>query len=98
MVPTNGIPRIAIRPTGDFKPFANEEIEQSIPQRFEQQVRAYSDRVALNPSTKHLPSHRLIGPQIDWHERSFHIETSRESRSPYCSIMARLFSSRSWRC
>ena len=47
MVPTNGIPRIAIRPTGDFKPFASEEIEQSIPQRFEQQVRAYSDRVAL---------------------------------------------------
>ena len=47
MTTANGIPRIAIRPTGDFKVFANEEIEQSIPQRFEQQVRAYGDRVAI---------------------------------------------------
>lgn len=47
MTTTNTIPRIAVRPTGDFKVFANEEIEQSIPQRFEQQVRAYGDRVAI---------------------------------------------------
>jgi len=47
MTTTNTIPRIAVRPTGDFKVFANKEIEQSIPQRFEQQVRAYGDRVAI---------------------------------------------------
>jgi len=47
MTTANGIPRIAIRPIGDFKVFANEEIEQSIPQRFEQQVRAYGDRIAI---------------------------------------------------
>ena len=47
MTTTDTIPRIAVRPTGDFKLFANEEIEQSIPQRFEQQVRAYGDRVAI---------------------------------------------------
>ena len=41
------IPRIAVQPTGDFKAFANKEIEQSIPQRFEHQVRAYGDRVAI---------------------------------------------------
>ena len=47
MTSANRIPRIAIRPEGDFKLFANEAIEQSIPQRFEQQVRVYGDRVAI---------------------------------------------------
>ena len=47
MTSANRIPRITIRPTGDFKIFADGEIEQSIPQRFEQQVHAYSDRVAI---------------------------------------------------
>lgn len=47
MTTTDTIPRIAVRPTAEFKVFANEEIEQSIPQRFEQQVRAYGDRVAI---------------------------------------------------
>ncbi len=47
MTTFNTIPRIAVRATGDFQAFANIEIEQSIPQRFEQQVRAYGDRVAI---------------------------------------------------
>ena len=45
--PANRIPRITIRPTGDFEIFADGEIEQSIPQRFEQQVHAHGDRVAI---------------------------------------------------
>ena len=47
MTSTKGVPRLAIRPTKEFKRFANDEIEQSIPQRFERQVRAYGDRVAI---------------------------------------------------
>ena len=34
-------------PTGKFIEFKKEEIEQSIPDRFEQQVRRYPDRVAV---------------------------------------------------
>jgi hypothetical protein len=32
---------------GAFRPFADGEVEQSIPQRFEQQVRAHGDRLAV---------------------------------------------------
>jgi amino acid adenylation domain-containing protein len=41
------IPRITIQPATGFIPFEDPEIEQSIPQRFEQQARAYGDRVAI---------------------------------------------------
>lgn len=41
------LPRIAIEPPGDFRPFADDEIEQSVPQRFEQQVRAFGDGLAI---------------------------------------------------
>ena len=34
-------------PAGTFAEFRKEEIEQSIPDRFEQQVRRYPDRVAV---------------------------------------------------
>jgi len=47
MYPQNTIARITIQPTTDFNPFKDEEIEQSIPQRFEQQVRAYGDHLAI---------------------------------------------------
>ncbi|MFQ5874601.1 MAG: amino acid adenylation domain-containing protein, partial [Dehalococcoidia bacterium] len=36
-----------VRPTNPFVPFKKEEIEQSIPARFEQQVRSYPDRLAV---------------------------------------------------
>ena len=39
--------RIPHQPDGEFRPFADAEIEQSIPQRFEQQVRAFGDRLAI---------------------------------------------------
>ena len=39
--------RIPERPGSGFRPFADEAIEQSIPRRFEQQVRAFGDRLAL---------------------------------------------------
>src|SRR5207247_10472454 len=39
--------RPSIERTNAFIPFAREEIEQSIPSRFEQQVRLYPDRLAV---------------------------------------------------
>ena len=36
-----------VHPTGTFIPFAKEQIEQSIPARFEQQVRTYPHRLAI---------------------------------------------------
>jgi amino acid adenylation domain-containing protein len=47
MTDQNTIPRISIQPTSGFIPFEDQDIEQSIPQRFEQQVRAYGDRLAI---------------------------------------------------
>jgi hypothetical protein len=35
------------RPKGTFVEFAKEEIEQTIPERFEQQVITYPDRIAV---------------------------------------------------
>lgn len=39
--------RIPHEPDREFRPFGDAEIEQSIPQRFEQQVRAFGDRLAF---------------------------------------------------
>ena len=36
-----------VRPTNPFIEFKKEEIEQSIPERFEQMVRLYPDRIAV---------------------------------------------------
>ena len=37
-----------VAPTNEFEPFRLEEIEQSVPARFEQQVRRYPDRLAVH--------------------------------------------------
>lgn len=47
MTERNTIPRITIRPSSGFISFKDEEIQQSIPQRFEQQVLAHGERVAI---------------------------------------------------
>lgn len=47
MIERKTIPHITIRPTSGFSHFRDQEIEQSIPQRFEQQVRAHGDRLAI---------------------------------------------------
>jgi len=41
-------------PTGTFIEFKKEEIEQSIPERFEQQVRRYPDRLAVKTRSQAL--------------------------------------------
>ena len=41
------LPGRRVRPTNDFIEFRNEEIEQSVPARFEEQVRRHSTRVAV---------------------------------------------------
>jgi amino acid adenylation domain-containing protein len=44
------VPGRCAGPTNPFLPFAKEEIEQSIPDRFEQQVARYPDRIAVRTS------------------------------------------------
>jgi amino acid adenylation domain-containing protein len=41
------ISRVRIKPVHPFTPFRDEDIEQSIPERFEKQVRAYGQRLAI---------------------------------------------------
>jgi len=41
-------------PTGPFVEFKKEEVEQSIPERFEKIVRQYPDRIAINSKTQIL--------------------------------------------
>jgi len=49
--------RVPDRPDSDFRPFADAEIGQSIPRRFEQQVRAFGDRLAIRwPGGSHTYS------------------------------------------
>ena len=43
----NLLQRMPDPPDGAFRPFGDEAIEQSIPQRFEEQVRAHGDRLAI---------------------------------------------------
>ena len=45
--PMNLLRRLSEPPDGGFRPFRDEDIEQSIPRRFEQQVRAFGDRPAI---------------------------------------------------
>jgi amino acid adenylation domain-containing protein len=44
----------ALLPTSRFVPFQKDEIEQSIPERFEKQVVQYPDRLAVKTKTKQL--------------------------------------------
>jgi amino acid adenylation domain-containing protein len=44
----------ALLPTSRFLPFQKDEIEQSIPERFEKQVARYPDRIAVKTKTKQL--------------------------------------------
>ena len=46
-------------PTGTFIEFRKEEVEQSIPDRFEQQVRSYPDRLAIRDKTHELTYDQL---------------------------------------
>lgn len=39
--------RVPDPPDGGFRPFRDEDVEQSIPRRFQQQVRAFGDRLAI---------------------------------------------------
>ncbi|MGH7854655.1 MAG: AMP-binding protein [Candidatus Binatia bacterium] len=54
MIAHQTIPRLTIQPEKGFVPFTNEEIEQSIPQRFEQQVRSQGDRLAIKTDRETL--------------------------------------------
>jgi amino acid adenylation domain-containing protein len=48
-----------VHPTGTFVPFPKEAIEQSIPERFEQQVRRNPDRIAVKSRSQHLTYEEL---------------------------------------
>jgi non-ribosomal peptide synthetase component F len=43
-----------VHPSHTFVEFCKEEIEQSIPERFEQQVRRYPDRIAVKTRSQEL--------------------------------------------
>jgi amino acid adenylation domain-containing protein len=47
MTQQDSVPRITVQPASGFIAFGDDEIEQSIPQRFEQQVRLGGNRVAI---------------------------------------------------
>ena len=51
-------------PSGNFVEFRKEEIEQSIPDRFERQVRKYPDRIAVR-TTDHTLAAKVC--KIPWH-------------------------------
>lgn len=48
-----------VHPAGTFTPFRKEEIEQSIPERFEQQVRWYPDRLVVKSKSHQLTYQEL---------------------------------------
>ena len=52
-------------PSGTFIPFELEDIEQSIPARFEQQVRQYPHRLAIKDRNKELTYADLIACSSD---------------------------------
>ena len=53
------IPSIPNQATHPFIQFKDEEVEQSIPERFEQQVRAYGDRLAIKSDEVSFTFHQL---------------------------------------
>ena len=55
-------------PTGSFIDFRKEEVEQSIPQRFEQQVRMFPDRMAVKTSNQQFTYDELnqAANQVAW--------------------------------
>ena len=55
-LPTRGD---GVRPTNSFVQFKKEDIEQSIPSRFEQQVREHPDRLAVKTRRHELTYHAL---------------------------------------
>lgn len=54
MIAHQTVPRFTIQPERGFVPFKNEEIEQSIPQRFEQQVRNHGNHLAIKTDRETL--------------------------------------------
>src|SRR5262245_34867212 len=54
MTEVDWVPRFAIKPEQAFVPFSDEEIEQSIPRRFEQQVRCHKHRLAIKTDQQEL--------------------------------------------
>ena len=46
-------------PSGNFIRFEKEDVEQTIPRRFEQQVSLYPDRLAIKTDTERITSQEL---------------------------------------
>ncbi len=57
-----------VRPTNDFIEFRTEEIEQSVPDRFEQQVRKYPDKLAVKSGSHQFTYDELnrIANRVAW--------------------------------
>ncbi len=77
-----------IHPTDAFIRFEKEETEQSIPQRFEQQVSRYPDRLAVKTRSHQLSYAALNRLPIVWHGPFSPNVARGRSRSPcYSSMM-----------
>lgn len=59
MNPEKPIPYMRIKAPHPFIPFKDEEVEQSIPERFEQQARAHGDRLAIKSAEKSFTFNEL---------------------------------------
>ena len=55
----NSVPATGIRPIYPYTAFTDQEIEQSIPERFEKQVRLYGDRLAIKTAEDSLTYNHL---------------------------------------
>ena len=53
------VPATGIRPIYPYTAFTDQEIEQSIPERFEKQVRLYGDRLAIKTAENSLTYNHL---------------------------------------
>ena len=83
-------------PKNEFIAFRREEIEQSIPERFEQQVRRYSDRVAVKSRRYRLTYAELNRWANGVAQQVLERRGDAWSPSPCCSSMTRRWWRRSW--
>jgi non-ribosomal peptide synthetase component F len=87
-----------IHPTGIFFEFKKEEIEQSIPERFEQQVCNHPDRLAIETESQQLSYTALneAANRVAW--GIITALKGRESRLRYCLSRGLSSLRRCWGC
>src|ERR1700682_1463495 len=62
--PLPSVENCSVGPTNPFVPFSKEDIEQSIPARFQQQARNYPDHIAMK-GQKHTLTYEALNRQAN---------------------------------